>query len=105
MGKDGRYIRARPSLSRRASRMLRRSRESSQIPQAQLLGRRYTSPESHLAAALIEQAVADSRNIRAPTSIRRSARAWLRGAPSLVSFEQASALAGIDRNAVLQSLR
>ena len=57
---------------------------------------RYTSPESRLAAAVIEQAIADSRNTRVASSLRRSALKWLRGGPALLSFDHACALAGID---------
>ena len=56
---------------------------------------RYKSPESRLAAAVIEQAIADS-NTGVASSLRRSALKWLRGAPALLSFDHACALAGID---------
>src|SRR5215472_15741164 len=62
--------------------------------------RRYRSPESRLAAALIAQALVDSRDIHVTSGLRQSALKWFSGAPALLSFDQACVLAGIDEQAV-----
>ncbi len=74
--------------------------QSPNILPDQLPTRRYMSPESRLAAALIEQAISDSRDIHVASGLRRSALKWLSGAPALLSFDQACALAGIDVQAL-----
>ncbi len=84
--------------------MRRRSDESAEDLQEQSPGRRYTSPESRLAAALIEQAIADTRDVHATTGLRKCALEWFGGAPAPLSFAQACTLAGIDANAALWRL-
>jgi hypothetical protein len=70
----------------------------------QLLTRRHAAPESRLAAALIEQAIADSREIHAASGLRKRALEWCNGAPALLSFDQACALAGIDAQAAKRAI-
>lgn len=62
------------------------------------------SPESRLAAALIEQALADIREIHGAGGLRKCALEWFGGARAPISFEQACALAGIDRRAAIEAI-
>jgi hypothetical protein len=92
------------SLSWRVSSVRDELDESPNILSERPPTRLYTSPESRLAAALIEQAIADSRDIHVASGLRASALKWFGGAPAPLSFEQACALVGVDVEAVIWRL-
>jgi hypothetical protein len=90
-------------LPRRSFPLQEHSLAAAILPE-QLLKRRYVTPEGRLAAAVILQALADSREIHGASGLRKSALAWFRGGQALLSFDQACTLAGIDKQAAMEAI-